>query len=235
MSMKLDTLLKTNLLQHGAVLVGYGDITELSPTSRHELPVGVVVAVKYPKNVIIGIRNLPTKEYYEYYNLLNEKLDVLAELGAQILREAGFSAIPQTRAYVNRFMFDDVALMPHKTVATRAGIGWIGKCALLVTERFGSMIRLSSILTDAPLETAKPVNKSHCGNCLDCTNACPAGAVSGKLWSVGMKRESFFDAVACRKVASERAIRGFGTEATICGKCIEICPYTRRYLNEEKE
>ena len=231
--MELDTLLKTALLRHGAALVGYGDITELPPTLRQGLPVGVVVAVKYPKNVIFGIRNLPTKEYYENYNLLNEKLDVLVELGAQILREAGFSAIPQTRAYVNKFMLDDVTHMPHKTVATRAGIGWIGKCALLVTEKFGSMIRLSSILTDAPLETAKPVTKSHCGNCLDCTNACPAGAVSGKLWSVGMKLECFFDAAACRKTASERAKRGFGIEATICGKCIEICPYTKRYLNEK--
>jgi len=233
--MELDTLLRTTLLRHGAVLVGYGDITELSSTLRQDLYVGVVVAVKYPKNVIIGIRNLPTKEYYEYYNFLNEKLDELVELGAQVLREAGFSAIPQTRAYVNRFIRDDVSLMPHKTVATRAGIGWIGKCALLITERFGSMIRLSSILTNAPLETAKPINKSYCGNCMECTNACPAGAVSGKLWSVGMKLECFFDVAACRKTASERAMRGFGIKATICGKCIEICPYTKHYLKEENE
>jgi epoxyqueuosine reductase QueG len=226
-------LLKTTLLRHGADFVGYGDITELPPTVRHGLPVGVSVAVKYPKNVIIGIHDLPTKEYYEHYNLLNEKLDVLVELGAQILWEAGFSAIPQTRAYVNRFMNNDVTLLPHKTVATRTGIGWIGKCALLVTETLGSMVRLSSILTDAPLEIAQPVHQSRCGGCSCCTDACPAGAVSGKLWSAGMNLADFFNAATCRKTATERSMQGFGGEATICGKCIEVCPYTRRYLNEK--
>ena len=44
--------------------------------------------------------------------------------------------------------------LPHKTIATRAGIGWIGKSALLVTAKYGSAIRLSSILTDTPIETA---------------------------------------------------------------------------------
>jgi epoxyqueuosine reductase QueG len=232
--MEVNTLLKTTLLQNGADLVGYGDITELPPILRHGLPVGVVVAVKFPKNIIMGISDLPTKEYHQYKDLLNKKLDVLVELGAQILREEGFFAIPQTQAYVNSLKSGDVTLMPHKTVATRAGIGWIGKCALLVTETFGSMIRISSILTDAPLEVVQPINKSRCHNCLDCTDACPAGAVSGKLWSAGIKLEDLIDTAACRKIMSERSLRGFGVEDTVCGKCIEVCPYTRRYLNEKE-
>jgi epoxyqueuosine reductase QueG len=231
----IDMLLRTNLLQNGADLVGYGDITELPSNLRQGLPVGVIVALKFPKNIIIGIRNLPTKEYHKYKDLLNKKLDVLVELGAQILRKEGFFAIPQTMAYVNSLKIGDVTLLPHKTVATRAGIGWIGKCALLVTETFGSMIRISSILTDAPLEVAQPINKSRCGDCLNCTDTCPAGAVFGKLWSAGIKLEDLVDTAACRKRMSERSLRGFGVEDTVCGKCIEICPYTRRYLNENEE
>jgi len=38
--------------------------------------------------------------------------------------------------------------MPQKTIATRAGLGWIGKTALLITPQFGSAIRLNSVLTD---------------------------------------------------------------------------------------
>ncbi|MDR1019494.1 MAG: hypothetical protein LBL73_01950 [Synergistaceae bacterium] len=30
------------------------------------------------------------------------------------------------------------------------------------------------------------------------------------------------------------AIVGFGGDGTICGKCIEICPYTRRYLENSE-
>jgi epoxyqueuosine reductase QueG len=95
------------------------------------------------------------------------------------------------------------------------------------------MIRISSILTDAPLEIDNPINESKCGDCKVCTNACPAGAISGELWSVGVFRDEFYNAAACRKTARERAQKGFGIEITQCGKCIEVCPYTRRYLNKE--
>ena len=228
----LTTHIKNELLDHGADLVGFGDLSELLPEVRVGLPVGIVVAVKYPKDTIRGIHNMPTEAYYQQYNLLNEKLDALVEFGAQLLRDNGFNAIPQTRAYVNQFMTGNSSLLPHKTVATRAGLGWIGKCALLVTEEYGSMIRLSSILTDAPLETSQPINISKCGDCTVCTDVCPAGAVSGNLWRVGIDYREFFDAALCRKTARERTMQSLRIEQSLCGKCIEICPYTNRYLKE---
>ena len=84
---------------------------------------------------------------------------------------------------------------------------------------------------DAPLAAAEPIDESRCGACSACTEACPAGAVSGRFWQVGLERDAFFNAAACRKTARERAVQGFGVELTICGKCIEVCPYTRGYLN----
>lgn len=221
------------LLSHGADLVGIGDLLELPLHIRCDLPIGICVAVKYPKEVIRGISNLPTREYYDQYNHLNEKLDMLVTLGADVLKGLGYQAVPQTIKYVNQFETDYDSLLPHKTVATRAGLGWIGKSALLVTETFGSSIRISSILTDAPLKAAKPINKSKCGDCKVCTISCPAGAISGKLWETDIPRDEFFNAVTCRKAARDRANKGFGMEITQCGKCIEVCPYTRRYLNEE--
>jgi len=215
------------LLQSGADLAGAGDLTELPPEIRGNLPFGICVAVKYPDDVIRNIAEFPTQEYCDWYNKLNEKLDGLVTLGARALQERGFKAIAQTREYVG-IGNEDAVLLPHKTIATRAGLGWIGKCAMLITNEYGSMVRLSSILTDAPLETAEPVNKSKCGDCSICTDACPAKAVSGKLWETGMLREDFFNAAACRKTARERSMQGFGGEITICGKCIEVCPYTRR-------
>jgi epoxyqueuosine reductase QueG len=57
--------------------------------------------------------------------------------------------------------------LPHKTTATLAGLGWIGKCALLVTERYGSAIRLTAVLTEAELPCGEPVSRSRCGACAD--------------------------------------------------------------------
>jgi len=225
----LTSIIKEELLCHGADLVGIGDLNALPPGARAGMPIGISVAVKYPNDVIRGIAELPTREYRDWYNKLNEKLDMLVTLGADFICTFGYNAIARTRERVGGY--DDDSLkseLPHKTVATRAGLGWIGKCALLINPKYGSMIRISTILTDAPLQTAKPINKSQCGSCMICADACPAGAVSGKEWEVSMKREEFFDAASCLKVCRERSMRGFGGKETICGKCIEVCPYTRR-------
>jgi len=224
--------LKNEMLRLGADIVGFGRLDELPDDVREGLPVGVSVAVAYPAAVIDGIAELPTQEYREWYDKLNERLDMLVSRGAGLLRAKGHEAVAKTREYVGNGENSDNTTLPHKTVATRAGIGWIGKCALLVTEEYGCAVRLSSILTDAPLDTVKPINKSRCGDCMVCTAACPGFAVSGKSWEVGLYRDEFFDPVKCRKTARERTKKGFGGDIAICGKCIEACPYTQRYLRK---
>jgi len=231
----LTRKIKFELLRFGADIVGFGNLDELPDDVRGGLPVGISVAVVYPPEVIRGISELPTQEYREWYDKLNERLDMIVSRGAELLREMGYKAIAQTREYVGSGENSDNTTLPHKTVATRAGIGWIGKSALLVTDKYGSAIRLSSILTDTPLYTVLPINKSRCGDCMVCTNACPGKAVSGKAWEVGLYRDEFFDPVKCRTTARDRAKQGFGGDITICGKCIEICPYTQRYMNPKKQ
>jgi epoxyqueuosine reductase QueG len=224
--------LRNELMGKGAVLVGYGDISEIPSEIRAGFPVGICVAVKYSKNVIRGISDSPTKAYAEQYDELNILLDSLVNYGAEFLIQHGYRALAQNRSWVERHETDYASQLPHKTIATRAGIGWIGKCALLVTKKYGSMIRISTLLTDAPLPVAEPVNSSYCGNCSVCQQACPARAVSGKNWDVSLQRDDFWNAVACRKTARERSYRSVGKEMALCGKCIEICPFTRRYLKE---
>jgi epoxyqueuosine reductase QueG len=194
----------------------------------------VCVAVKFPKEVIQGITALPTKDYYDWYYRLNEKLDTIVSQGEELLRSMGYEAFAQTRDRVGSGGILSTAL-PHKTVATRAGIGWIGKCALLVTERYGSMIRLSAILTDAPLEVAEPVNESRCGECMACAKGCPGGAVAGRQWSLGKSRDEMFNAAACRDTAKKRSFEGYGIAETICGRCVALCPYTKRHLMSDED
>ena len=222
------------LISFGADIVGFGSLDQLPGQVREYLPVGISVAAVYPKEIIRGICNLPTLEYRQWYNTLNERLDSIVTRGAQMLHDMGHKAVAQTREYAGTGETEYNTALPYKTVATRAGIGWIGKSALLVTDRYGSALRLSSILTDAPLLTGQPVNKSRCADCMICANACPAGAVSGIEWEVGLYRDEFFDPVKCRITACERAKQGFGGNTSICGKCIEICPHTQRYINSEK-
>ena len=228
---ELTSKIGNELIKLGADIVGFGDLKELPDEVREGLPMGISVAVIYPKEIIRGIHELPTQKYREWYDALNERLDMIVSRGAEFIRELGYNAIAQTHENVGFGEDNNNTTLPHKTVATRAGIGWIGKSALLVTEQYGSAIRISSILTNANLSVAAPINESPCGNCMICANACPAGAISGKEWRVGLYRDEFFAPNKCRKTAKERSKLGFGGDITICGKCIEICPYTQKYIH----
>ena len=221
------------LLSQGADMAGAGNLSEIAPELRHGMPMGVSIAAKYPSQVIRGIAGLPTEEYAGWYDKLNESLDRLAALGAEALRSQGYAAVAMTREQVRNDNGGSAPLstvLPHKTVATRAGLGWIGKCAMLVSPDCGSMFRLSTILTDAPLTAGVPVNTSSCKDCTACVQACPGGAVLGVNWETGLAREKFFDAQKCADAARKRSKLGFGGDATLCGKCIEVCPYTRLKL-----
>ncbi|HWP95318.1 MAG TPA: GNAT family N-acetyltransferase [Syntrophomonadaceae bacterium] len=227
--MTLSERLKTELKAAGASLVGLADLRGLSADQRKGFNYGISIAVAIESGVINGIGNGPTKEYFDEYIRLNRLLDSLDIKAAELIKDSGFNALPLTRANVNIDYQNHSTILPHKTVATRAGLGWIGKCALLVTEKYGSAIRISSVLTDAPLEVGKAINQSHCGQCNICVSNCPAEALSGDLWSVGMKREVFYDGLSCRKNAIERTWN-ISQGETHCGLCILVCPKTRSYI-----
>lgn len=225
----LSEQLKTALTEAGASLVGFADLSGLPAGQRAGFGYGISVAAALDPDVINGIGNGPTKEYYDEYYRLNRFLDSLDLKAAAIIKDHGFHAFPQTRANVSIDYKDLSTILPHKTVATRAGIGWIGKCALLVTEKYGPAVRISSVITDAPLEVDQPINRSNCGTCSNCVRNCPAAALSGELWSAGQERESLYNASACRMKAIERTWRVSPGE-THCGLCILVCPKTRSYI-----
>ena len=159
--MGLTEALKQVLYEQGADLAGAGDMTGIGNCGY---PVGVAVAVALPKKVVRDLKDGPTVEYYYLYDELNQKLNQIVLAGEAFLKERGFQAYAQTtdRVKVND---DYVSPVPHKTVAARAGLGWIGKNCLLVTPEYGPAVRISSLFTDAPLETEKPYTKSRCGKC----------------------------------------------------------------------
>lgn len=218
--------MREHLIRNGADLVGYGD---LRGQAEADLPSGVSIAVAIPREVILSISDGPTPLYYEAYSRINAELNRLAELCAGYLRERGFKASPQSST-ISVTSDDDGTRLPHKTVATRTGMGWIGRCALLVTREFGSAVRIISVLTDAELECGVPENEGRCGDCRACVEHCPAQAIQGNAWRIDTGRSELVDTHKCRQTARTLTAERLGREMTICGKCIEICPYTRSYL-----
>jgi epoxyqueuosine reductase QueG len=226
--------LKEYLLVLGAVLVGFADLESINAASRNNMKYGIAFAVNIKPQVVQGIGEGPTKEYYDEYKRINETLDNIAILCVKYIESAGYNAIGQTSTFVTSDNNLSTAL-PHKTVATRAGLGWIGKNALLLTTEYGSAIRISSVLTDMPLIADNPINESKCGKCTKCVETCPAGAIKGTTWNMNSIREQLIDPFKCRKKARELLKERIGIESAICGKCIEVCPFTQRYIKGKSE
>jgi epoxyqueuosine reductase len=217
------------ILAAGASRVGIADLSPLPPQVRRGLPTGISIARALDPRVVAGLADGPTAAYHAEYDRVNAELARLSQLAAGLLRARGHRAEHGTPTVRAAGPGADATPLPHKTVATRAGLGWIGHSALLVTPAHGCAVRLTSVLTDAPLPAAKPVDRSRCGTCRRCVTACPAAAISGRPWAPGLPREAFYDAGACRERASALA-SARGIDVTICGICIRACPWTQRYL-----
>ena len=227
--MNLSEQLRELLASSGAVWVGFADLSVLPAEARRRMPRAVCMAVTLDPKIVGPIIDGPNRDYHAEYCRVNARLNRMAESAAAFLKGQGFHAFA-TPATLDKLDRDTLwTPLPHKTVATRAGFGWIGKCALLVSESFGSAFRLASVLTDAGLPVGQPITESRCGECTACVQVCPGHAPSGRTWKAGMNRSEFFDAFACCKAASEQAAFQ-GIPHTICGRCIAACPWTRKYL-----
>jgi len=228
-------MLKSELREYlktlGASLVGFADLSNIDTSAFNNMNYGIAFGIKIRTKIIENINEGPTKEYYEEYNQINKALDDIVISCVKYVEDQGYSAIGQTSTYVTS---DNslTTILPHKTVATRAGLGWIGKNALLITPEYGSAIRISSVITDMPLLTNTPINESQCGKCTNCTTTCPASAIKGTVWNVNLTRDELIDAFICRKKARELSKERIGIEISLCGKCIEVCPFTKRYTNK---
>jgi epoxyqueuosine reductase QueG len=229
----LNEEITTFLKSQGASLIGFADLKEIDPEARENFPYGICIASALDPKVISELKIGPTAAYRAEYKRANLLLDSLALKLAQFLTDKGYKA----RVRPATFEEDQSALtakLPHKTVATRAGLGWIGKSALLVTRQYGPAVRLVTVLTDAPIKPGEPANQSLCSHCTHCTDACPAHAITGAKWEAGMKREDLFNAFACRETARNLSQKLIGETISICGLCITACPWTQRYLKNNQ-
>jgi epoxyqueuosine reductase QueG len=224
----LEDEIARRLTTAGAVLVGFADLTPLDDATRQGFPRAVSFAMPLTPAIVADIVEGPTEAYSAEYQRLNALLTRTSQDLAGFIESRGCKA--QARPATGDWSADSLrAPFQHKTAATLAGLGWIGKCALLVTPQYGPAIRWASVLTDAPVRTGTPVTESRCGDCAACVNICPGKACSGRNWRRGMPREEFWDPKACmagmQKVSMARLHR-----SGICGMCIAACPFTQAYL-----
>jgi len=150
--------------------------------------------------------------WFHVYEVVSPALNFLAYDAARWLAARGFKAfpIPASMPYDPGKL---AAPFSNKLAAHLAGMGWIGKSCLLLTEAFGPRVRFVSVLTDAPLETGSPLDRP-CGKCRVCVDSCPVNAFTGVEFRPEEGREFRFDVSKCSEYRKGHA----------CGLCVSTCP-----------
>ncbi len=214
--MRLEEEITALVPAGGEYLLGYADMRGLLHEKYRDYSHAVVVGKRLDDAVIDSIGEGPTRDYYDQYRETNLELEELAGSIAARLSGLGARALAITPT-MDEECDDSLYLeslrvtFSHKMAATRAGLGWIGKTDLLVTEEFGPRLRLVSVLTDRLLEPLRPpVDESRCGGCEECVRACPGEAANGRLWDIHTDRDEFYNAFACRAAARRGLQPPFG-------------------------
>jgi epoxyqueuosine reductase len=150
----------------------------------------------------------------DYHIVLSEKLFLLSKF----IKE-------ETKTKKTKYYTDTGALL-EKELAERAGLGWIGKNTLLITEEFGSWIFLGEILLDIELEKDKKgVNK--CLDCEICLTACPSKALR-EPYSLNIEKCTAFHTVNKKSDLPSWFPTDDNNYIFGCDICQEICPFNAK-------
>lgn len=225
-----DTLITEELekfaRQRGADLFGVADlalakdfVASQSAFSIEQFPRAVSVGMQLIDPIVDlhspDERKVQSLYWYHVYGVVTPALDLLAYDLTRWLTGEGFKAFPVPGS--TPYNYGELkGLFSHKLAAHLAGVGWIGKSCLLLTDRFGPRVRFVTVLTDAPLKTGAPLDRP-CGKCHVCIDACPVKAFTGVEFRADEGRELRFDVFKCSEYRREHP----------CGICVSSCPRGR--------
>lgn len=118
----------------------------------------------------------------------------------------------------------DTGELVDVAVAQRAGLGFIGRNGLLITEEFGSFVYLGEIITNIDFEVDEPV-PFGCGDCTRCVTACPTQALLGN-GSMNAQRCLSYQ-TQTKGMMPEEYRKKMRNVIYGCDICQMVCPYNK--------
>jgi epoxyqueuosine reductase QueG len=204
---------------------GFGYLGDILHGKFRKLKYAISIALNLKTSIVDSIISGPNEAYCDEYKDVNLRLDSIATNLENGIKKKGYSVL-SIPASETTDLIHIKGEFPHKTAATRAGLGWIGRSSLLITRECGPRVRLSTILTDMPLECAIPIEEDSCGKCTECIDACPAKAIVGQKWYPGLSRAKLVDVYKCDNWKKKNYFEL--CEGHVCGICVAVCPFGRK-------
>jgi epoxyqueuosine reductase QueG len=193
------------------------DISMLSTKENRGYSVAILIGLVLSTDYIFRLSKENIVDHSEFGEK-EHRADELAEWIADFIITKGYKAFAQSERNLIHEFYDETTKttpLPHKKVAILAGLGWIGKSNLLVTQEYGSALCMCTVLTNAPLPIEnRPIVMPKCVECTVCKDICPTGAIHGSTWEPGMNRDFIVDVYHC----------------DACLKCLVNCPWTQMYM-----
>ena len=153
----------------------------------------------------------------DYHTAIRRKLEGLA---SRLLEYKEF----EWRACV------DTAPLLERSLARRAGLGWIGKNTCLINQKAGSWFLLAELLTTLDLEPDSPP-PDRCGSCTRCIESCPTDALVPSPaggWQLDARLCISYFTIELRGTIPEQMREGVGANVFGCDICQDVCPWNRR-------
>lgn len=148
----------------------------------------------------------------------------------RVLEELCGAAPADYRYYV------DTGPVLERAWAARAGLGFTGKNAMLISRRHGNWLFLAAILTRVAFAPDEPVRKKTapaaadvgllCGRCTRCLDACPTDAFAAP-GVVDARRCVSYQTIENKGVIPRELRAGIGRRVYGCDVCLEVCPWNR--------
>ena len=189
------------------------DITTLLPGARSV----IVAAINYYNEDIPATRDSYTIARYarglDYHDVIKEKLQKV------------FSVIKTYRPGIEGRIFVDSPQVAEKAWAERAGVGQRGRNSLIINKETGSFFLLGEIVTTAELEYNLPTEKSICGDCHRCIDACPTGAINNN-YTINVSKCISYHTIEARSEKPPQLLTNEpGNTIYGCDRCQEVCPW----------